>query len=123
MTNRTIVHIEIAAKDADAAAKFYHDVFGWEINNSGPPLNYEMFRSGNVPGGFPGVDGGMYKAGDVIVYIASDDLAADGKRIETAGGKMLAPPMDVPGMGAFAFFSDPNGARLALWKATTQQAS
>ncbi|MHB8627675.1 MAG: VOC family protein [Aggregatilineales bacterium] len=121
MEKRTVVHIEVAAKNPAASAKFYHDVFGWEIANSGPPLNYEMFKSGNVPGGFPSVDGQMYKAGDVIVYIDSDDLAADGKRIEAAGGKMLAPPMDVPGMGAFAFFSDPSGARLALWKTIPQQ--
>jgi predicted enzyme related to lactoylglutathione lyase len=121
MDKRNVVHIEIAAKDRAASAKFYHDLFGWEFESHGPPMNYTTFRSGNLGGGFPDVDGKMYKAGDVVVYIASEDLAADAKRIEAAGGKVLAPAMDVPGMGTFQFFSDPSGTRLSLWKAAPGQ--
>ena len=121
MDKRSIVHLEIVAKDPAASGKFYGDVFGWNIEHSGPPFNYTMFQSGNVPGGFPGVHEKMYEAGDVIVYISSDDLAADGKRIEAAGGKVLGTPVDIPGMGSFQFFSDPSGARLALWKTAPGQ--
>jgi predicted enzyme related to lactoylglutathione lyase len=119
---RNVVHIEIASKDHAASGKFYHDLFGWEIESHGPPMNYTMFRTGSsVGGGFPQIDGQMYKEGDVVVYISSDDLPADAKRIEAAGGKILSPAMDVPGMGTFQFFSDPSGARLSLWKAVPGQ--
>ena len=121
MEKRSIVHIEIATKDRAASAKFYHDLFEWDTQDFGAPLNYTMFQSGNVPGGFPTVDGQMYKAGDIVVYIASDDLAADAKHIEAAGGKVLSPAMDVPGQGSFQFFSDPSGTRLSLWKAAPGQ--
>ena len=121
MEKRSVVHIEIAAKDRAASAKFYHDVFGWEYQAHGAPMNYTTFQTGNVGGGFPDIDGQMYKAGDVVVYVASDDLGADAKRIEAAGGKILSPAMDVPGMGTFQFFADPSGTRLSLWKVAPGQ--
>jgi predicted enzyme related to lactoylglutathione lyase len=36
------------------------------------------------------------------------------------GGKILAPKTEIPGMGWFAFFADPNGNRLALYRAMNE---
>jgi hypothetical protein len=114
--NRAIVHIEIPAKDRAANAQFYADLFGWKLTHMTEPAPYTMGEAGNVGIGMPDMDE-MYKAGDVIIYIASDDLDADLKSIEKAGGKTLMPKTDIPGMGAFAMFADPSGNRLALWMA------
>jgi uncharacterized protein len=116
MKNQPIVHIEIPAANRQVAAKFYADMFGWEMQHMEQPAPYTLFKSGNVAGGFPDVDD-TYKPGDVVIYVDSDNIEADLKRIAAAGGKALGAPMVVQGMGTFAFFADPTGNRLALWKA------
>ena len=115
MTKRAVVHIEIASKNQAETAKFYHEMFGWETNQTTEPVAYTSFTAENTGGGFPEI-GEMYKLGDVVIYIASDDLAADLKKIESLGGKIIMPHMEVPGYGELAFFSDPTGNRVALWK-------
>ena len=38
-----VVHFEIHAKDLDKMQQFYHDVFGWEIQDLGPQMgNYRL---------------------------------------------------------------------------------
>jgi hypothetical protein len=115
MTKRAIVHIEIPAHSRPASAEFYHKVFGWEFQHLTEPGPYSMAETGNVGVGVPDV-GEEYKVGDVIVYLGSEDIAADLKKIEEAGGKRLTEAIKVGEMGEMAFFADPAGNRLALWK-------
>jgi len=49
-------------------------------------------------------------------YIEVDDLDAHGKRIVAAGGKIVAKEQEVPGMGSFVLFNDPEGRVMGLWK-------
>ncbi len=120
MTKREIVHVEIPAANREAAAQFYKEVFGWKFEHHQEPVPYTTFQTGNVPGGFPDMSSD-YKPGDVVVYIDSDDLDADLKQITAHGGHAIGPKLEVPGMGWFAFFADPSGNRLALWKADGMQ--
>ncbi len=116
MSKRAIVHIEIPAQSRPGSAEFYHKVFGWEFQHMTDPSPYSMSESENKVGlGLPDVDD-TYKPGNVIVYLDSDDVAADLKKIEAAGGKRLSEPFKVGEMGEMAFFADPTGNRLALWK-------
>src|SRR5262245_46143037 len=117
MAAHPIVHIEFATTDPQAASKFYGDLFGWEIQNV-PEMNYVMFAATGGPGGgFPQADNEMYKPGDVLVYIGTDDIDATLARIEALGGKTLMPKTEIPGSGWFGIFSDPTGARAALYTA------
>ena len=117
MSKHPVVHIEIAAKDPKATGQFYAQAFGWETTTD-PNFDYVMFDDKPGPGGgFPKVDNEMYKPGDVVVYIDSDDIDASLKQIVALGGKALSPKTEIPGMGWFAFFADPNGNRLALFQA------
>ena len=112
-----IVHIEIPARDPKTNAKFYGDAFGWKLENA-PEFDYWMFSAEGGPGGgFPGTEGpGGSKIGEVIVYVGTDDIEASLAKIESVGGKTLMPKQEIPGMGWFAFFSDPAGNKLALYK-------
>ena len=38
------------------------------------------------------------------------------KEIESAGGTTVTPRTAIPGMGAFAYFKDPEGNVLGLWE-------
>lgn len=115
MTSRSIVHIEIPANDRKAGAEFYNKVFGWPFEHMGEPMPYTTFKTGNVGLGMPDI-GENYKPGDVIVYIGSEDVEADLKAIEAAGGKRAGDPFKVGDFGEMAFFVDPSGNMLALWK-------
>lgn len=119
MTARPIVHIEIAGRDRLAAAGFYAEMFGWTYENYSQPMDYTMFQSGNVAGGFLDADEN-YKPGEVVLYIDSQDLEADLARIEALGGAVLMRPTEVPGSGWMAMFTDPGGSRLALWKSSAE---
>jgi len=115
MSKRNIVHVEIPAANVEAAGKFYADLFGWKISPM-PEMNYTMFEAGDGDeyGGFPQVSENN-PAGQVLVYIHSDDIEADLKKVEKLGGKVLHPKAEIPGMGWFGVFQDPTGNVLALY--------
>jgi predicted enzyme related to lactoylglutathione lyase len=46
-----------------------------------------------------------------------DDLAAYRKKSVAGGGKICVDEQEVPGMGAFSLFTDPEGRMMGLWKA------
>lgn len=113
MNKRAIVHIEIPAANRQASAKFYADLFGWDFQHV-EEMNYSTFQAGNTGGGYPDI-GENVKAGDVRIYVESNDIEADLKSIEKAGGKTVYPKTEIPGFGWFAMFADPAGNTLALW--------
>jgi predicted enzyme related to lactoylglutathione lyase len=51
----------------------------------------------------------------VTVYVQVDDLPAYLKKAESLGGKTLVPPVEIP-QGSFAWFADPDGNTIGLWK-------
>ena len=115
VTKRNVVHVEIPAANVEAAGKFYQDLFGWKISHD-PELNYSMWEAGDGDGygGFPQVSDQTH-AGQVLVYIASDDIDADLKSVVEMGGKVIFPKDEIPQMGWFALFQDPTGNVLGLY--------
>jgi predicted enzyme related to lactoylglutathione lyase len=118
MTAHPIVHIEIAAQDPEKSGKFYSDLFGWKVEGD-PQFNYYQFAGDGGPGGgFPQIGGqGDYKVGDVVPYIATDDIDAMLQKAQALGGKILLPKTEITGQGWFAFFADPTGNRIGLYTA------
>ena len=115
MSKRNIVHVEIPAANVEGAGKFYQELFGWKISHDSG-LNYSMWEAGNGDsyGGFPQVSDEA-PAGKVLVYIASDDIDADLKKVEQLGGKIIHPKAEIPQTGWYAFFQDPTGNVLGLY--------
>ena len=119
MSDHPIVHIEISANDYESAGTFYQDVFGWEISPM-PEMNYATFMSQkDLGGGFNPVSD-QNPAGTVTVYIQADDIEKTLGVIEARGGKTVLPKSEIPGIGWFAFFQDPTGNIMALYKSMPQ---
>lgn len=114
MSKRNVMHVEIPAADVEAAGRFYHELFGWKIQHV-PEMNYTMWEDGSGSGGgFPQVSEDA-PAGQVLVYIDSDDIEADLRKVEKLGGKVLHPKTEIPQTGWFGIFQDPTGNILALY--------
>jgi len=115
MSKRNIVHVEIPAVNVEGAGKFYQDLFGWKVQPM-PEMNYTMWEAGEGDeyGGFPQVSEDN-PAGQVLVYIASDDIEADLKKVEKLGGKVVHTKTEIPGTGWFGIFQDPTGNVLAVY--------
>ena len=115
MSKRNIVHVEIPSINVEAAGKFYADLFGWKMQPM-PEMNYTMWEAGDGDeyGGLPQVSEDN-PAGQVLIYIASEDIEADLKKVEKIGGKVLHKKTEIPGMGWFGVFQDPTGNVLGLY--------
>jgi len=114
MSKRNIVHVEIPAVNVEGAGKFYESLFGWKLQHM-PEMNYTMWEAGDGTGGGFHEASAEYPAGQVLVYIDSDDIDADLKMVEKLGGQVIKPKTEIPGMGWFGIFKDPTGNVLALY--------
>jgi hypothetical protein len=120
MSKRNVVHVEIPAVNVEAAGKFYQELFGWKTEHM-PEMNYTMWADGSGSGGgFPAVSD-ENPAGQVLVYIDSDDIEVDLKKVEQLGGKVIHPKSEIPQMGWFGIFKDPTGNVLALYTSMNPQ--
>jgi len=104
MSRRNIVHVEIPAANVESAGKFYQDLFAWKIQPM-PEMNYTIWEAGNGDeyGGFPQVSDDN-PAGQVLVYIASDDIEADLKKVENSAVKCCIRKQKFLGWVGLVFF-------------------
>jgi len=118
-----IVHFEIGCKDMAKTQKFYADLFGWQFQNFGGAnmvTNIGPAHDGGKPK-TDGIGGHINALGHpphqyVTVYALVDDIEATLANVTRLGGSTLVPKQEVPGMGWFAWFKDPEGNALGLWK-------
>jgi len=120
---RPVVHWEFMSKDPASLSAFYRKVFDWKIEPV-PAINYHVVETG----GAGGIDGGIVKPdregpwpGNLTLYIDVEDLAAYRQKIVKAGGTIHVAEQQVPGMGAFCLFADPEGRMMGLWKGTSSK--
>jgi hypothetical protein len=110
---------ELMTTDADAAMKFYKDVFGWqpsEAMDMGEMGKYQMFNRPH------GMIGGMMNKPPALahvpphwaIYFRVPDINAAAERVKANGGKILNGPMEVPGGDWIVNAMDPQGAAFSL---------
>jgi len=124
LVDHTIVHFEIPADNVEKLRKFYSGVFGWKIEKMLGPTEYWSIETVPVDkkgmAVRPGVNGGMMKkqnpAHKPVNYIAVESVDEYAKKIETLGGKILVPKMEVPGMGWWTLALDPEGNQLGIFQ-------
>lgn len=114
MSKRNVVHVEIPSVNVEAAGRFYEALFGWKLQHM-PEMNYTMWEDATgAGGGFPEVSA-ENPAGQVLVYIHSDDIEMDLKNVEKLGGTVLYPKTEILQTGWFGVFKDPTGNVLGLY--------
>ena len=118
--------VDTAQPDPEAAAAFYGDLFGWELEDrmpAGGPGHYFVARLrgrdvaavGSQP---PGAAPAPIRWSTYIWVESADDTAA---KVREAGGTVQMEPFDVGDAGRMAVCSDPSGAMFCLWQAGTNR--
>ncbi len=111
----SFVHIEIASTDPERTKKFFEDVFEWDFEGV-PEMNYHTYEAPSPPHG--GLMSPMEnQRPGILNYLLSHSIDEDIKKIESAGGHILLPKMEIPGVGWWASFEEPTGIVLALFEA------
>jgi uncharacterized protein len=106
---------DIMTTDVTAAGKFYCDVAGWGLQDSGTPGEpYTLLTvEGRGVAGLMRIPEDAAKAGVApawMGYIAVDDVDQAAAALKSAGGSLHRGPIEVPGVIRFAAVSDPQGA-------------
>jgi hypothetical protein len=110
------MHFELIADDRANLRRFFTKLFGWSTEEF-PGMEYAMLLTAS-----PGINGGMGAASPEVprglaVYVQVDDVDGYLREAKSLGAsKVLQEPYDVPGVGRFAVFLDPEGNRIGLWK-------
>jgi len=125
-----VIHFEIHAVDPERAARFYRDVFDWDIKEWVVPgvdipnkNRYWMATTG--PASEPGINGGIiFRRGSapgegqpVNSYVCTigvpsvDDFLT---KCLSAGATVAAPKMPIKGVGWLAYFKDTEGNLVGL---------
>ena len=117
-TPASIVWFEIPADDSDRAKKFYHQMFGWNINPFPGMNDYQHIDTG---GADASPDGALMKRMcpehvNFTNYILVDSVDKAAAKVEKFGGKVHKPKTAVPQMGYFAICLDTENNVFALWE-------
>jgi uncharacterized protein len=122
-----VVHFEIPADDVARAKDFYGSVFDWQLDTMQmgegeytiamtTPIDSQTQRP-TEPGAING--GMMERSSDTpspVITIEVEGIDDSLKKIEAGGGSTVTPRTEIPGMGAFAYFTDSEGNVMGLWE-------
>jgi uncharacterized protein len=110
--------VDLASPDLEVSKAFYGGLFGWEaqVVPDEAAGGYTMFtlRGKQVAG-----LGALFAEGQPPVwstYISVDDVDKTAEAVLGAGGRVLAPAMDVLDAGRMAVFMDSGGAAVSVWQ-------
>ena len=99
-----IVFFDIAGPDTAALRKFYASVFKWSVD-----------ARNAIDKSSAGLDGTLRQdPAEKVLYIGVPDVTAALTAIQAAGGTIVAPRFEVPGVVILGLFKDPAGNRLGL---------
>ncbi len=125
-----VVHFEIPVDDLGRAKEFYRSTFEWDLQDvdmgngatyttvTTVPVDDKMMPTepGSINGGI------MNRSPETlspVITVGVDSIDNSLKLVEAGGGSVVTPRTEIPGMGAFAYFKDPEGNTLGLWESAT----
>ena len=121
-----VVHFEIPTDDLARAKEFYGSDLRLATSRPWTQMDYtiamttpvdEQTQMPTEPGG---INGGMMKRSadtpSPVLTVGVDSIDDSMKQVEAAGGAVVQPRTEIPGMGAFAYFKDTEGNVLGLWE-------
>jgi uncharacterized protein len=114
------VWVDLSSGDPEGSRTFYSKVFGWRVDVN-PDPQYGGYALAKIDGKDVAGIGPQQSPGAPtawMLYIGTDNADDLSKKVQSAGGTVVAPPFDVGEQGKMAVFQDPSGAFISAWQAT-----
>ncbi len=112
--------IDTSQPDPEAAAAFYGELFGWQLENVMPadaPGSYFVARlNGGDVAAVASQPEGQPRPATWDSYIWVDDANESAAKVRAAGGTVVMEPFDVMEAGRMAVCTDTEGAAFCLWQ-------
>jgi len=112
--------VDLSTTDAEDARGFYSKLFGWNLEVSEDPQygGYATAKLGDqsVAGIGPKQEGDQSPSAWSL-YIGAEGVDELARKVQDAGGTVVAAPFDVGDQGRMAVFTDPSGAFISGWQA------
>lgn len=103
-------YFELCSNHPEEVAKFFSNVFDWDIKKWDGPARYWLVTTGD---GEDGIDGGIMHSDErfrgTVNTVIVDDVDAYVERVVAHGGEVVMPRHAVPGIGYQAYCKDPTG--------------
>lgn len=117
--NGTPCWIELVTPDREKAVAFYGALFGWTTTDPVEEFGgYSQWMAGERPiGGLMPEIPEMTGDPGWAVYLATDDADRVAESALAAGGAVVVPPMDLPGLGRSVVVTDSSGMGHCAWQA------
>ncbi len=109
----SLCHFEIPARDIQKSGEFYTKVFNWKLNTSDFP-GYGLLELTREP--HAGVEKREPFSNGVMIYIQVADISESLSMVKDAGGNIVKEKTEIPNMGWFGLFSDPDGNVIGLYQ-------
>ena len=128
-----VVHFEMPCDDGTRVAAFYRSAFGWATPDTGADMGHYILATTTASGAdgrplTPGaINGGFFRRSADMpaqvpsVVIAVDDIKKSMEKVRQAGGNVLGEPMEIPGVGQYVSFMDPEGNRVSMLQPTARR--
>ena len=117
MAHGQITHIEFPADDTERATRFYHELFGWQLEEMEGFPGYFLFSVGAIEraGGAIG-ERGKSTGERLRIYIETDSIDDVVARVPELGGSVETPRTEIPGQGWYAVIIDSEGNEVGLFE-------
>jgi uncharacterized protein len=117
VTNKP-VWVDLSSSDPAGAREFYSKLFGWEIEVNADPQygGYALASVGGQQVAGIGPKQSEQAPTAWMLYIGSTDAEETGRKVQSAGGTVVAPAFDVGDQGRMGVFQDPTGAFISTWE-------
>ena len=109
-----ICHWELMVNDVDKAKAFYGRVFDWRFDAQSP--EYTIIDTGTPPAGGMMTRPAAAPMAMLNTYFSVADLDATLRKVVEAGGNVVVPRTEVPGVGWFAIFLDPDQIQIGVFE-------
>lgn len=105
---------ELMTTSPEQATEFYGGLFGWQFDVM--DMGGENYYVASLDG--EKIAGIMAKPSEMPApcwgqYVTVCDIQATAEQVKALGGTLLTRPTDIPGVGKFIVFQDPQGALLS----------
>jgi predicted enzyme related to lactoylglutathione lyase len=112
--------VDTSQPDPDAAAAFYRDLFGWELEDMMPPGSEGKYFMARIRGGDVAAIGSIPESAPQMAtwntYVWVDSADETTAKAREAGGGVMMEPFDVMDAGRMAVLADAEGAVFMLWQ-------